>query len=187
LLLRLTETAVGAGVAIAVVLLVLPVPTSAAGRAAQAAFLRQLAHLLADVRDRLGAPGRHSDLLYDARLLDAKLHQLALVNRPAAGPMLVGLSRRSAAATVAGWTAVAYRARSLAAAVAATEPGTHAELAEQCELLRARCCGEHGVITAEPRREASGAVERRFDELVAALDEVLPQPGPQPAHPTVRT
>lgn len=171
LLLRLVETAVGAAVTIAVVLVVLPVHSSAARQAAQAGLLRQLAELLADLRDRLSLSGKHSDLLYDARLVDAKLHQLALVSRPAAGPMLIGVSTRSGRAALADWTAVAYTARSFALAVALAEPGTHPQLGLECELLRQRCLGEG------PDRHLSDEgteLHRRFSTLARAVSAVLP-------------
>lgn len=171
LLLRLVETALGAGVAVLVVLVVLPLRTTDARAAAQTAFLQQLAVLLADLRDRLRAPGRTSNLLYDSRLLDARLHQLALVARPAAGATLSGLNTRSALRTLAGYTATAHRARSLAVAVTALEPGSLPELAECCEALRRRCVGEPAGTVALPSGPRD--VRRRLAELDQALDALV--------------
>jgi len=182
LLLRLAETVIGAGVGIAVVLVVLPVRTSEARAAAQGGFRRQLAALLGDVADRLGVPGGTPDLLLDARRLDAALHQLALVSRPGGGATLTGLSRAPAMAAVAGYTAVAYRARSLASAVAGVAPGTLPELAERSDALRRRCLGEPLRIGVPGGREGGGTdLARLVDQLEAAVDALGPVPLPEPA------
>ena len=173
LLLRLAETTIGAGSAIVVVLLVLPVRTSDARDAAQAAFLRQLDALLADVRDRLSFPERTSNLLYDARRLDSRLHQLALVARPAGGATLTGLSSPSALKALARYAAVAYRARRLAAAVITVAPGSRPELAEHCEALRQRCL-QPAVGTHDSHGSPPGGqdVHRLLDDLGQVLDEL---------------
>lgn len=177
LLLRLAETALGAGVAILVVLVVLPIRTGDARAAAHEVFLRQLGLLLADVRDRLAAPGRTSNLLYDARRLDATLHQLVLVSRPGAGAMLAGLSRRSALHALSGYTELAYRARSLATAVTAVEPGSLPGLAQHVEALRRRATQEPAVQAARGEPTGPGDLPRLLLEVGQAVDALMGPPG----------
>lgn len=179
LLLRLAETAVGAAVAVAVVLVVLPVRSSEVREAAEQALMAQLGALLAALRDRLARAERSADLLYEARLVDAKLHQLALVTRPAAGPMLVGLASRSGRAVLAPWTALAYRARSLATTVTGVEPGAYPDLAERCDLLRRICQGldqpwPGSTSGSTPVADDAAHVElaRRLDGLARAVEAV---------------
>jgi uncharacterized membrane protein YccC len=183
--LRVAETALGAGVAIVVALVVLPVRTADARGVAQSAFLTELAGDLADLRDRLAHPGRTSDLYLDARRLDARLLQLALVTRPAGGPTLVGLSSRHAARAVRRWTEVAYRARSLTAEVASLEPGSRPDLAEQVEGLRRRVLGEETAGAAATLTPDGDLVARLLRDLDDAVSRVLPLSSPgrsQAAH-----
>lgn len=183
LMLRVVETAVGAAVAVVVVLAVLPVRTARAVAAAEQAFLDALDTLLRDVADRLSRPGRTSSLLYDARRLDAQLHQVALVSRPAAGPVLAGLSSRSAVRAVGGYTHVAYRARALAALVTQVEPGSAPLSAALAQDLRERLRGKGFAPDVAQRRaleaaagEPKPAVARSLAELRRAVDELAPTP-----------
>lgn len=145
LLLRLAETVLGCGIAIAVALVVLPLRTGDVREAARQEFVDELAGLLADVRDRLAGEEKSADLLLDIRRLDARLHQLALVARPAGGATLIGLTGRRATAMLQRYTEAAYRARALAVTVADLEPGHHPALAAACEELRGRLLGGEPV------------------------------------------
>ncbi|HEU4674567.1 MAG TPA: FUSC family protein, partial [Motilibacteraceae bacterium] len=117
LLLRLTETALGAAVGIAAALLVLPVRTGRAVVVAREEFVTRLRELLTAVADRLAAGTPEGDLFLAARRLDAQLHQLALVSRPAAGLTLLGLDSRRSMREIAPYTAAAEAARALVATV----------------------------------------------------------------------
>ncbi|MGN6333004.1 MAG: FUSC family protein [Motilibacteraceae bacterium] len=118
LVLRLAETALGAAIGIAAALLVLPVRTGRAVVVAREEFVARLRELLDAVARRLGSEHPAGDLFLAARRLDAQLHQLALVSRPAAGLTLLGLDSRRALREIAPYTAAAEAGRALAGAVA---------------------------------------------------------------------
>jgi uncharacterized membrane protein YccC len=181
LVLRLEETVVGSALGILVALVVLPIRTADAQAAAERAVLDAVVQVLADVRDRLTQPLPTSDLLLDARRVDAALHQLALVARPAGGATLLGLSGRRAERDLSRWTATAYRSRALAAAVSRVEPGAHPRLSEDVEALRAAVAGEAPV---RPVAEGPAPAERELADLHAVVTPLLahsvrlPQPVP---------
>lgn len=176
--LRLAETAVGAAIGIAVALLILPLRTTDARAAAHRAFVGDLAALLADVRDRLALDAKTSNLLLDARRVDARLHQLALVARPSGGATLVGMGRRRATDELGLYTQTAYRARALAAAVAQLRPGRSPSLAADCDALRKRL--DEGTSWSQPsslpagERAAADAVRGEADAVRGEADAVEP-------------
>ncbi len=180
LLLRVAETAIGAAIAIAVGLLVLPLRTADARAAAVRAFVADLRVLLLDVRDRAAHPGATSDLFLDSRHLDARLHQLALVARPAAGATLLGLHGRRATEALLTYTRTAYRARRLVVAVAGLVPGTSPELARGCDALVAALDGRPGAALADPLAGPAvtpgSDVGRVLGDLTAVAAR-LPTPG----------
>nr|WP_275403847.1 FUSC family protein [Pseudonocardia acidicola] len=98
LLLRLTETAVGAAVGIVVALILVPTSTRDTARAARTAVLGALAELLGATARRIRPETRRgpepdatpSDLGELARTLDDRLRQLALVARPLTWPVVLG-------------------------------------------------------------------------------------------------
>jgi uncharacterized membrane protein YccC len=178
LVLRLEETALGAAIAVVVALVVLPIRTTDAQAAAERALLDEVGSLLADVRDRLAEQERGSDLFLDARRVDARLHQLALVARPAGGATLLGLSGRRAERDLSRWTATAYRARALAAAVSTVEPGASTGLAARVEAVRARLAGTRVPVPAGSSRDAAPSVrvERALTDLEAAVEPFMAAP-----------
>lgn len=159
LLLRLEETALGAGVALVTVLAVLPIRGEQARAAAHASFLAALDGLLHAAAARLSSPERESDLLWEVRRVDGQLHQVAILTRPSAGPMLLGLSRPRTWRLIAPYSRAAFRARDLVLRIVDAEPGRHPELAAQ--LLR----GE-----PSPGRDRTG-----LDAAVAAMREARRQ------------
>ncbi len=171
LVLRLEETAVGAGIGIVVALLVLPIRTADAQAAAERALLDALVALLADVRDRLRSPHPTSDLLLDARRVDARLHQLALVARPSAGATLLGLSGRRAERDLSRWTATAYRARGLADAVSRGAAGADPALAGEVEGLREAVAARRAP--PEATRDTSGPLDRALVDLRDVVEPIL--------------
>jgi uncharacterized membrane protein YccC len=186
LVLRLEETALGSAIAVAVAVVVLPIRTADARAAAEQALLDDLADLLVDVRDRLRGEGPRSDLYLDSRHVDARLHQLALVTRPAAGAMLLGVNGRRSERDLSRWTAAAYRARALAEAVGRT--GADPARAADVEALRAALV--EGTPPPELPEGRDPAV-RALADLQAALAPLLPRPaaggstGVPPAVPAV--
>jgi hypothetical protein len=118
MLLRLAETAVGGAIGVAVAALVLPIPTRVAATAARRALLGQLRALLEDLLRTLRGPAdagvAHTeiDLAGASRALDARLHQLLLLNatllRPAPFPRNGERGRR-----LMIYTSLAHHARSL--------------------------------------------------------------------------
>jgi len=175
LLLRLQETAIGAAVALATVLVVLPVPGGAAKAAAERSFLSSLDSLLGAAADRLSRPGRDSDLLWEVRRLDSQLHQVAILARPGAGPMLLGLSRPAAWRLISPYSEVAYRARDLIAQVVDAEPGSHPELAARLQLVR------ETPGLRRPRLQNEGPLYAAVSALEDALQQLHPLDVREPA------
>lgn len=171
LLLRLEETALGVVIAVVVVLVVLPVRTQDALDAARHALLDAVDGLLLDVSERLSRPERRSDLFFDARRVDAAVHQLALVARPSGGATLLGVSGRRSERDLSPWMAVASRARALAAAVAELEPGEDPELAAQVDALRARLAQQPAAAAAVV--ESPDRVARLVRDLASALEPLV--------------
>jgi hypothetical protein len=183
LVLRLEETAIGAAIGVATALVVLPVRTGAARAAARDAFTAELATLLDEVADRLEQPERATDLLLATRRLDARLHQVALVARPAGGATLVGIGGHRATRILSRYVSVAFRARALAAAVAHGEPGGSPRLATGCRGLAGRLRDEApdaAPLPAVPVAEA-GSVARLVTALAAAVDRLLAERRPPQA------
>jgi uncharacterized membrane protein YccC len=162
LLLRLTETALGAAVGIAAALLVLPVRTGRAVVVAREEFVARLRELLTAVADRLAASAPAGDLFLAARRLDAQLHQLALVSRPAAGLTLLGLDSRRSLREIAPYTAAAEAARALVAAV-----GDLSTLPQPVAAAHARA-----LLDGAPPARGSGRLEALLDDVGAALARV---------------
>jgi uncharacterized membrane protein YccC len=163
LLLRLEETTLGACVALITVLGVLPIRGEQAKAAAQRGFQATLDEVLAAVADRLRTPVRSTDLLWDVRRLDSQLHQVAILARPSAGPLLLGLSRPRAWRVLSPYSAVAYRVRDLVLQVVDVEPGGHPELATRLQQLSQ---------PAERLAPAGSGLERAVDELEDAVAQL---------------
>lgn len=168
LVLRLTETALGAAIGIAAALLVLPVRTGRAVVVAREEFVARLRELLTAVADRLAADRRDGDLFLAARRLDAQLHQLALVSRPAAGLTLLGLDSRRAMREIAPCTAAAEAARALVAAVADLSV-----LPQPAAAAHARSLLD-GVddVAAPPSDPTTRRLSALLDDAAGALDRV---------------
>ncbi|MCE3550522.1 FUSC family protein [Pseudonocardia sp. RS11V-5] len=149
MLLRLAETAVGGAIGVAVAAFVLPLRTAVVATAARRALLGQLRTLLEDLvrilRDPAAAGTAGDDLAGASRALDARLHQLLLLNatllRPA--PFLRNGERGR---RLMLYTSLAHHARRLV-----------------------RLAGEGGArLDAEVRPVLTHVVERTVD-LVDAL------------------
>jgi uncharacterized membrane protein YccC len=125
LLLRLAETALGAVIGITTALLVFPLRTADVLGEARRAFLLAAGNVLGAAERRLQGGEPEVDLFLAARRVDAALHQLALVARPAGGATLLGLRSRRAMQQLGRYSHVAFLARSTAASVAATTVGSH--------------------------------------------------------------
>ncbi|MCE0761601.1 FUSC family protein [Pseudonocardia kujensis] len=149
MLLRLAETAVGGAIGVAVAAFVLPLPTAVVATAARRALLGQLRTLLEDLvrvlRDPAAVGTAADDLAGASRALDARLHQLLLLDatllRPA--PFLRNGERGR---RLMLYTSLAHHARRLA-----------------------RLAGTGGgPVDGEVRRVLTHVVERTVD-LVDAL------------------
>lgn len=158
LLLRLAETALGAFIGIATALVLLPLRTADVLGAARSGFLAAACDLLTDAERRLAGGEPSADLFLAARRVDAALHQLALVARPAGGATLLGLRSRRAMQQLGRYSHVAFLARASAAAVAAATIGAN-------------------------RHAWSARAEALTADLRRALGELRPQlPSPDAAH-----
>lgn len=171
MLVRLTETLVGAAIGVVVSQVVLPTHSKAALRAARRSFLQDLGDLLESCAQVLDGTSPARSPLTLTIVVEASGRQLANARNALTAGRLFGSDRAGIRSRVSLMVSCAATARAFAAAIAATPPapGLRPQLAQDCRELAT----EAGRLAAVPDLGSPPPPPAGTDDVLANLRRML--------------